>query len=46
MPAPVRAADRFDHYERWQHVIGVNLWGVINGVHAFAPAMIAQGTTP
>ncbi|MBN8994828.1 MAG: SDR family NAD(P)-dependent oxidoreductase [Rhizobiales bacterium] len=34
----------FDHYERWQHVLGVNLWGVINGVHAFAPAMMAQGT--
>jgi len=34
----------FDHYERWQHVIGVNLWGIINGVHGFAPAMIAQGT--
>jgi NAD(P)-dependent dehydrogenase (short-subunit alcohol dehydrogenase family) len=34
----------FDHYERWQHVLGVNLWGVVNGVHAFAPAMIAQGT--
>jgi NAD(P)-dependent dehydrogenase (short-subunit alcohol dehydrogenase family) len=34
----------FDHYDRWQHVIGVNLWGVINGVHAFTPSMIAQGT--
>jgi NAD(P)-dependent dehydrogenase (short-subunit alcohol dehydrogenase family) len=34
----------FDHYDRWRHVIGVNLWGVINGVHTFAPAMIAQGT--
>jgi NAD(P)-dependent dehydrogenase (short-subunit alcohol dehydrogenase family) len=34
----------FDHYDRWQHVIGVNLWGVINGVHAFTEAMIAQGT--
>ena len=34
----------FDHYEGWQHVLGVNLWGVINGVHTFAPAMIAQGT--
>lgn len=34
----------FDHYERWQHVLGVNLWGVVNGVHAFAPSMIAQGT--
>jgi NAD(P)-dependent dehydrogenase (short-subunit alcohol dehydrogenase family) len=34
----------FDHYERWQRVIAVNLWGVINGVHAFAEAMIRQGT--
>jgi NAD(P)-dependent dehydrogenase (short-subunit alcohol dehydrogenase family) len=34
----------FDHYERWQRVLGVNLWGVINGVHAFAPAMIDQKT--
>ncbi|MCB1653955.1 MAG: SDR family NAD(P)-dependent oxidoreductase, partial [Pseudomonadales bacterium] len=33
----------FDNYEGWQQVIGTNLWGVINGVHAFAPAMIAQG---
>jgi len=33
----------FDHYEGWQRVLGVNLWGVINGVHAFAEAMIAQG---
>ncbi len=32
----------FDHYERWQRVLGVNLWGVINGVHAFTPAMIDQ----
>jgi NAD(P)-dependent dehydrogenase (short-subunit alcohol dehydrogenase family) len=34
----------FDHYERWQRVLGVNLWGVINGVHAFAQAMIDQQT--
>jgi NAD(P)-dependent dehydrogenase (short-subunit alcohol dehydrogenase family) len=34
----------FDHYERWQRVLGVNLWGVINGVHAFTPAMIEQKT--
>ncbi len=33
----------FDHYDGWQKVLGVNLWGVINGVHTFAPAMIAQG---
>jgi NAD(P)-dependent dehydrogenase (short-subunit alcohol dehydrogenase family) len=34
----------FDHYERWQRVLSVNLWGVINGVHAFAEAMIDQKT--
>ena len=34
----------WDHYERWRRVLDVNLGGVINGVHAFAPAMIAQGT--
>jgi NAD(P)-dependent dehydrogenase (short-subunit alcohol dehydrogenase family) len=30
--------------ERWQRLLAVNLWGVINGVQTFAPAMIAQGT--
>jgi NAD(P)-dependent dehydrogenase (short-subunit alcohol dehydrogenase family) len=34
----------FDDYEGWQRVLSVNLWGVINGVHTFAPAMIDQGT--
>jgi NAD(P)-dependent dehydrogenase (short-subunit alcohol dehydrogenase family) len=34
----------FENYERWQRVLAVNLWGVINGAHAFAQAMIAQGT--
>jgi NAD(P)-dependent dehydrogenase (short-subunit alcohol dehydrogenase family) len=34
----------FDHYDGWQQVLGVNLWGVINGVHTFAQAMINQGT--
>lgn len=27
----------------WRRLIDVNLWGVINGVHAFAPAMVASG---
>lgn len=27
----------------WQWVVGVNLWGVIHGVHAFVPRMLAQG---
>ena len=37
------AAGPFDHYDVWQRVLGVNLWGVINGVHAFSAAMIAEG---
>ena len=28
----------------WNWVMGVNLWGVIHGVQAFMPRMIAQGT--
>ena len=34
----------FDDYAGWQRVLSVNLWGVINGVHTFAQAMIDQGT--
>lgn len=30
--------------EDWQWVLGVNLWGVINGIHFFAPIMLRQGT--
>lgn len=28
----------------WQRIINVNLWGVINGIQAFVPAMQAQAT--
>ncbi|MDO8616780.1 MAG: SDR family NAD(P)-dependent oxidoreductase [Dehalococcoidia bacterium] len=28
----------------WQWTIGVNLWGVIHGVHTFVPLMLRQGT--
>jgi NAD(P)-dependent dehydrogenase (short-subunit alcohol dehydrogenase family) len=31
-------------YDGWQRVLGVNLWGVVHGVHAFAQLMIDQGT--
>ncbi len=31
------------NYDRWRRVLDVNLWGVINGVQTFTPAMIAQG---
>jgi len=34
----------FENYERWQRMLAVNLWGVINGAQAFAQAMAAQGT--
>ena len=29
--------------EDWEHIININLWGVIYGVHHFLPRMIAQG---
>lgn len=34
----------WEHYEGWQRVLSVNLWGVINGVQTFTQAMIDQGT--
>jgi NAD(P)-dependent dehydrogenase (short-subunit alcohol dehydrogenase family) len=34
----------WDHYDGWQQVLAVNLWGVINGVQTFTQAMIDQGT--
>jgi NAD(P)-dependent dehydrogenase (short-subunit alcohol dehydrogenase family) len=33
----------FENYSGWERVLGINLWGVINGVQTFAPVMIAQG---
>jgi NAD(P)-dependent dehydrogenase (short-subunit alcohol dehydrogenase family) len=30
-------------HEDWEWLIGVNLWGVIHGVEAFVPRIIAQG---
>ena len=32
----------YENYAGWQKLLSVNLWGVINGVHAFAPVLIAQ----
>ncbi len=34
----------WDHIDRWRRVLEVNLWGVINGVQTFTPAMLAQKT--
>jgi NAD(P)-dependent dehydrogenase (short-subunit alcohol dehydrogenase family) len=34
----------WEAYDRWRRILEVNLWGVVNGVHAFTPALIAQGS--
>jgi NAD(P)-dependent dehydrogenase (short-subunit alcohol dehydrogenase family) len=34
----------FADIDAWRRVIGVNLWGVIHGINAFAADMAAQGT--
>jgi NAD(P)-dependent dehydrogenase (short-subunit alcohol dehydrogenase family) len=34
----------WDSYDQWQRALDVNLWGVINGVQCFVPAMLAQKT--
>jgi NAD(P)-dependent dehydrogenase (short-subunit alcohol dehydrogenase family) len=39
VPGPIQEATHAD----WQWVLQVNLWGVIHGVEAFVPRMIAQG---
>src|SRR5260370_15810002 len=33
----------FGPVQNWQRILGVNLWGVINGSQVFAPQMIARG---
>lgn len=33
----------FGPEEDWRRILGVNLWGVINGVQAFLPSMIERG---
>jgi NAD(P)-dependent dehydrogenase (short-subunit alcohol dehydrogenase family) len=30
-------------HEQWEWVLGVNLWGVVNGISAFVPAMVDRG---
>lgn len=39
-----RPSQSWSGYEGWQDTLNINLWGVINGVHAFTADMIAQGT--
>jgi NAD(P)-dependent dehydrogenase (short-subunit alcohol dehydrogenase family) len=33
----------FGPAQNWQHVLGVNLWGVIHGTQVFVPEMIERG---
>ena len=33
----------FGEPDHWQRIIGVNMWGIINGSRVFAPNMIARG---
>ena len=42
MPASSRAATCFGPTENWERIIGVNLWGVINGSQVFVPGMIER----
>jgi len=39
-----RPTQSWGEYDNWQAVLAVNLWGIINGLHAFTQAMINQGT--
>ena len=34
----------FGDRAKWRRILDVNLWGIINGVQAFGPTMIAQNT--
>lgn len=34
----------FGDLQRWRAILETNLWGVVNGVHVFAPSMIGQNT--
>ena len=36
-------SEMFGPLDNWQRIIGVNLWGVINGSQVFAPRMIDRG---
>jgi NAD(P)-dependent dehydrogenase (short-subunit alcohol dehydrogenase family) len=36
-------SEMYGPLENWQRILGVNLWGVINGSQVFAPKMIERG---
>jgi NAD(P)-dependent dehydrogenase (short-subunit alcohol dehydrogenase family) len=39
-----RQCGSWSEYDAWKATLDTNLWGVINGIQCFAPAMIEQGS--
>ena len=39
-----RPCSTTEGYQSWRETLEINLWGVINGIQAFVPAMLAQNT--
>ncbi|MFT4563221.1 MAG: NAD(P)-dependent dehydrogenase (short-subunit alcohol dehydrogenase family) [Gammaproteobacteria bacterium] len=39
-----RKTSSWDDLDNWRHLIDVNLWGIIYGIHAFTDTMIAQAS--
>lgn len=37
-----QASGAWSALDAWQHIVSVNLWGIVHGVQAFTAAMIAQ----
>ncbi|WP_267386351.1 SDR family NAD(P)-dependent oxidoreductase [Sphingomonas sp. GC_Shp_3] len=35
--------DNWSGLDAWRQILDVNLWGVVHGVHTFAPLMLGQG---
>lgn len=35
-------SDNWAGLDAWRRIVDINLWGVVGGVHVFAPAMLAQ----
>jgi NAD(P)-dependent dehydrogenase (short-subunit alcohol dehydrogenase family) len=35
----------WENLDGWKRLLAINLWGIVHGVQAFAPAMIASGAT-
>ncbi|TIT71162.1 MAG: SDR family NAD(P)-dependent oxidoreductase, partial [Mesorhizobium sp.] len=35
----------WENRDAWQRLLAINFWGVVHGVEAFAPAMLASGKT-